>query len=382
MELPPVSLNFKYSRIDKYCEYADPLRLLFTRSCEWFGVTPETSNVSPSEFKEWQRRFLTKDGIIYFCYIDTNTSESRQDNIIGFIFTHVHDETTVEVPKRHIWLAICMDRYRRMGVMKKIFVLFEQDNFGVELTVNTYPLRFPNMPGFLHALGYRNDAKTFDGQHTEDGCKWEYSKCTIVSFSSCISTDWYGCESSYRPSFILSVTRDLNRRKFICLQVRVSKPSFLKDSDNGTFRAGLWDGDCAELFLGNPVTGFYVEFNVSPIGGWWNCSFSSIRVKAHDKDPEPLSGVWTEGTADPSDNHWTAGIYVPVDSLPSELDFNAASTQANVTFCIYDKSNPLSVNYFSHTDLRNTEGLSPDFHRPFLWKSLHEHSDVINNCSG
>jgi len=46
---------------------------------------------------------------------------------------------------------------------------------------------------------------------------------------------------------------------------------------SGLFHEQLWEYDVAEFFLSDPVTGNYLEFNLSPNGAHWACLFGSPR---------------------------------------------------------------------------------------------------------
>ena len=131
-------------------------------------------------------------------------------------------------------------------------------------------------------------------------------------------------------------------------------------ADRGGYTEGLWDGDCAELFLVNPVNGAYLEFNLSPKGGWWCCEFTGPRVRAAGA-PKALAGVTATGSV--TADRWEAELRIPVASLPAALDFDPEVTRGNVTFCL--GASP--QRYFTHADLG---GGNPDFHRPGRWIPL------------
>jgi hypothetical protein len=46
----------------------------------------------------------------------------------------------------------------------------------------------------------------------------------------------------------------------------------------GNFLAELWRHDVAELFIADPASGRYFEFNLAPNGAWWSCEFTAPRV--------------------------------------------------------------------------------------------------------
>jgi hypothetical protein len=91
------------------------------------------------------------------------------------------------------------------------------------------------------------------------------------------------------------------------------------EGESASFIEGLWSGDCGELFLCNPMSGFYIELNLSPLGGWWSCFFSAPHKRLFEY-PVPLSSVTT--TSIKNSNSWSASLTVPLCSLPLELAFD------------------------------------------------------------
>jgi hypothetical protein len=134
------------------------------------------------------------------------------------------------------------------------------------------------------------------------------------------------------------------------------------DAGGGEFVEGLWEGDVAELFLLNPATGFYMEFNLSPGGAWWCCAFDAPRVRSGS--PAPLPGVEARA-AGLDDGGWEAELAVPLASLPMGLAFDPldpGATRGNVAFCLGRPQR-----HFTLADL----GVGPpDFHRPSKWVPL------------
>jgi hypothetical protein len=127
----------------------------------------------------------------------------------------------------------------------------------------------------------------------------------------------------------------------------------------GGFAEGLWEGDVVELFMLNPATGFYMEFNLSPCGAWWCCAFDAPRVRAAGF-PAPLPGVRAEavwrGAA------WEGTLSVPLASLPRALAFDADATAGNIAFCLGRPQR--------YVTLADLGGGTPDFHRPSRWLPL------------
>ncbi len=153
------------------------IKRIFDCSCEWFDVTPETNGVQPSMFSEWIERLDNKHGEILYAELPSIDS-SDKIRVAGFIFSYVRDNCN---DSRHIWLAITNPLYLRLGIMSKIFRILDINYPSIELTVNTYPNKFPNMPYFLEHCGYHLIEKHC--AHNSDGEKWSYSKVNSTSDS-------------------------------------------------------------------------------------------------------------------------------------------------------------------------------------------------------
>jgi len=122
----------------------------------------------------------------------------------------------------------------------------------------------------------------------------------------------------------------------------------------GLFLAGLWRHDVAELFLADPASGRYFEFNLAANSAWWCCEFTAPRVRAEEIDivmPE----VFTFADMAP-DGAWVAAMSIPLDLLRARLDFGP-QTRANVTFVLDSPDQK----FVSAVDLGTGE---PDFHQP------------------
>ena len=177
------------------------------------------------------------------------------------------------------------------------------------------------------------------------------------TLSVTLKTDWFGAPVSAAPRCELRLENGA-----IHLRAGAAKAPRVVAADTGGYVAGLWEGDCAELFLVNPQTGYYIEINLSPRGGWWSCEFTAPRVRAPGA-PRAPAGVITR--ANLARAAWEAAITIPVASLPKELDFDPAVTRGNITFCLGDTPQL----YLTHADLG---GGTPDFHRPDRWIRLFE----------
>lgn len=122
----------------------------------------------------------------------------------------------------------------------------------------------------------------------------------------------------------------------------------------GVFQAGLWQHDVAELFIADPASGRYFEFNLAPNGAWWTCEFTSARVRAEEPDiAMPDIATFSEMAPDGA---WLAAMAIPVDLLKARLDFGPLS-RVNVTFIVESPEQ----RFLTAADLGPGE---PDFHRP------------------
>ena len=170
-----------------------------------------------------------------------------------------------------------------------------------------------------------------------------------------LGCDWHG--DPVDPPAMWSLVQDRGRLWFLAGRRKPAAPH--PRSRPGMFRAELWKHDVAELFLRNPVTGRYLEVNLSPNGAWWTCEFTAPRVRAEEMDIEmPDVATFAEMSADGS---WMAAVALPLDVLAARLDYGAA-TQANVTMILDSPEQRfLTVN--------PGEG-EPDFHQEKLFTTL------------
>jgi hypothetical protein len=122
----------------------------------------------------------------------------------------------------------------------------------------------------------------------------------------------------------------------------------------GAFQAELWKHDVAELFLSDPASGRYFEFNLAANGAWWTCEFSAPRVRA-DEAEIAMPEVATFSDLAP-DGAWLAAMAIPLDLLRARLDFGP-TTRMNVTMILESPEQK----FVSATDLGPG---SPDFHQP------------------
>ncbi len=139
------------------------------------------------------------------------------------------------------------------------------------------------------------------------------------------------------------------------------KPAQLHpDARPGGFQAELWRHDVAELFLVDPVSGRYLEFNLSPNGAWWSCEFTAPRVRADEVDiAMPDVATFSELAADGT---WVAAMALPLDLLRARIDFGE-KTRANVTMILESPAQ----RFLSAADMGPGE---PDFHQPDRFTEL------------
>lgn len=121
----------------------------------------------------------------------------------------------------------------------------------------------------------------------------------------------------------------------------------------GSFERGLWKQDVAELFIQFGSGQRYQEFNLSPAGAWWTCSFVSPRVPRHDCAAFSGRIPPVECLAEPTANGHEAVLCFPRSGLDAPQDF-PDSIRANACGIVGGK-------YFSWASI-TTE--TPDFHVP------------------
>lgn len=128
----------------------------------------------------------------------------------------------------------------------------------------------------------------------------------------------------------------------------------------GAFQADLWQYDVAELFLGDPASGRYFEFNLAANGAWWSCEFTAPRIRA-DEAEIAMPEVATFSDLDP-DGSWLAAMAIPLDLLRARLDFGG-ETRMNVTMILESPQQK----FISACELGGGE---PDFHQPQRFSNI------------
>lgn len=162
--------------------------------------------------------------------------------------------------------------------------------------------------------------------------------------------DWHGVP--VEPPAAFSLGMDERRLWFIAHHRRPASLHPL--ARPGDFVAGLWHYDVAELFIADPVSGRYFEFNLAPNGAWWSCEFTAARMRAEETDIA-MPEIATFSDMAP-DGAWVAAMAIPLDLLRARLDFSPFSA-INVAMIL---GFPGRI-FLTATDLGGGE---PDFHLP------------------
>jgi hypothetical protein len=171
-----------------------------------------------------------------------------------------------------------------------------------------------------------------------------------------LTSDWYG--RALNPPMGFAVAADATSLWFIA--TRQASATCRPGAAPGAFTEGLWEWDVAELFLGHPARGEYLEFNLAPNGAWWAAKFSAPRVRALEQ-PDFQSAVTSHGD-EISEGGWCAGIRVPLDFLEKEISL-CPQTTANVTAILNSPQQTF------HSACR-LPGADPDFHQPAAFPLL------------
>lgn len=165
-----------------------------------------------------------------------------------------------------------------------------------------------------------------------------------------LNQDWHGEPLPFPAGF--SLVMDEQRLWFIAHHAQAA--ALHPRSRPGKFLAGLWEYDVAELFLADPVSGRYFEFNLAPNAAWWSCEFTAPRVRAEECDIV-MPDVTTFAELQAS-GAWIAAMSLPLDLLRARLNFGP-ETRVNVSFVLSSPNHQL----VSARDLGMGE---PDFHQP------------------
>ena len=162
-----------------------------------------------------------------------------------------------------------------------------------------------------------------------------------------VSLDWFGERMDPPAEFSFSFESEL----LVFRALRKAEARSHPDATPGRFMESLWTHDVAEFFVSDPVTGHYLEVNLSPNGAHWACLFDAPRRQlAEVRD----SGASSRGRC--REGGWEARFDVPLAWMREHLHFGV-ETRLNVTFILDSPSQ----RFLSVADLG---GGDPDFHRP------------------
>jgi hypothetical protein len=171
-----------------------------------------------------------------------------------------------------------------------------------------------------------------------------------------MTSDWHG--RPLIPPLGFVVAADAAALWFVA--TRPAPATCRPGAEPGAFTEGLWEWDVAELFLADPVSGAYLEFNLAPNGAWWAAKFGAPRIRSGSQ-PDFQSALTSHWEDSPVEG-WCAAIRVPLDLLESEIGFGPQST-ANATAIL----NSPQQTFHSAAKL---PGADPDFHQPAAFTRL------------
>jgi hypothetical protein len=165
-----------------------------------------------------------------------------------------------------------------------------------------------------------------------------------------MNKDWDGLE--LRPPLGFTIASDSSNLWFV--SARQAPATCHPRSEPGRFLEGLWECDVAELFLADPRSGAYLEFNLAPNGAWWAAKFNAPRARTQIQPDFP--SIITSHASDFSDETWCSAISIPLPFLEQEIRFGVDTT-ANATAIL---NSPLQTFHSA----QKLPGTVPDFHQP------------------
>ena len=175
-----------------------------------------------------------------------------------------------------------------------------------------------------------------------------YSFCsTSAPPLASLKHDWFGNLIAPAVSYGFALTQD----ELVFRAERGSSAVCHPEARSGIFKAELWRYDCAEFFLSDPVTGNYLEFNLSPNGAHWACLFGAPLERISELVD---IGITSAGAA--SDDSWQATGRVPRGWLEETLHFSSES-RLNATFILDSPEQRFLT-------AAKLGGAEPNFHQP------------------
>lgn len=171
-----------------------------------------------------------------------------------------------------------------------------------------------------------------------------------------VSSDWSGAQ--LQPPAGFCIAADGENLWFAASRGATAHSH--PDSTTGTFTPELWKYDCAELFIADPETGAYLEFNIAPNGGWWASRFTKIR--AIDPEQPDFKSAVSVHAQDSDADMWLVALSIPLAFLKKHINFRLGNT-ANVAFILNSPEQTF------HT-ANKLSGIIPDFHQPTKFPKL------------
>jgi len=174
-----------------------------------------------------------------------------------------------------------------------------------------------------------------------------------------VPRDWHGRAADPPPAYALA--DDGTALWFVAHHRAPAVPH--PSARPGVFTPQLWEYDVAEMFLADPASGRYLEFNLAPNAAWWNCEFTGPRQPA---EPTAIAMPGVQSWADlAADGSWVAAMALPLDMLRARIGYGP-QTYANITFILGTPGQ----RFFSAAPL---PGVAPDFHQPQAFQPLATH---------
>lgn len=176
--------------------------------------------------------------------------------------------------------------------------------------------------------------------------KWGELDLPVLGMKS----DWYG--RALNPPLGFTLATDATSLWFVATRqvAAICHP----DVEPGCFAEGLWEYDVAELFLADPESGAYLEFNLAANGAWWAAKFTAPRVRAGSQPgfESIVSSFWEKNSSE----GWCTAMCIPLAFLKKEIGFGNKTT-ANATAILHS---PQQTFHSAH----QLPGDVPDFHQP------------------
>ena len=194
-----MSVTIRHMNLQNYDDAV--LSVVFTRSCEWFNVAPETPSISPSVSVNWKSRIIDSCGEILYATPCLDNHENEKSSlseplaVLGFLISYLKDAN--DSSSRHIWIAATNPGVLRSGIMTMLLERIESshdasfsssssvynDSVCPVLTINTYPKKFPVMYKLLEKRGYVllcTIPSSKEGESGDDGPKNCYERRVMV----------------------------------------------------------------------------------------------------------------------------------------------------------------------------------------------------------